>query len=317
MKFKLPIILLLPLIGIFSVKAYAQETLRSFTITPPGIEVNLNPGERSEGKLKLVNDGSTPLTFKVTTQDFIVEDSEGTPKILPPNTLSNKYSGANWVAIYPSTVTIAPHTRAELNYFIQIPSDAPAGGHYAAAVYTPTSALDVNGTGAAVNTSIGTLFYLTVKGDITISAKINKFLTKNFWEWGPVNLQGEIQNLSDTHIRPQGNISLYNMLGGKSDVVKLPEQNIFPGVSRSYDVKAGKGLMLGRYKAVLEATYGANKAPLMASAYFIVFPWRIAAFLILLAVAIIAGYWYWKKDKSIKEATKENEVNNQASSNDA
>ena len=73
-------------------RARAQETLRTFTISPATIPVNLNPGERTEGKLKISNDGDTPLTFNTSVRDFAVKDNIGTPEILPADSLSNKYS---------------------------------------------------------------------------------------------------------------------------------------------------------------------------------------------------------------------------------
>ncbi len=287
-------------------KASAQiTTQRTFTISPPTAEVKLDPGTKKEGVIKLINDSSTPLTFDVVMRDFIVKYVEGTPDILPPDTLSNKYSGAEWIAIYPNTVTIQPHSKADVQYFVQVPADARPGGHYAAAVYTPTNNLQVKGTGASVNTSIGTLFYVTVNGPVNIKATITKFLTKSLWDMGPVTMDTSILNLSDEHITPKGTITLKNMLGKTSDTKGLKVNNIFPGgVARNYHTQVGKRFMLGYYKANLAATYGPNNAPLVASASFVVFPWKLAAFIILMVIVLIVGYKYWKKkDNKPEEET--------------
>lgn len=277
-------------------KARAQEQVRTFTIAPPAVQVALDPGKTSEGKLKIINDGDTPLTFNTSIQDFTVKDDAGTPVILPPNTLSNKYSGASWIAIYPNQVVVAPHQKTEFSYFIQVPLDARPGGHYAAVVYTPTTTIGVNGTGASVNTSVGSLFYITVNGPVSEKATVNYFKTKGLWEYSPVNLSSQIGNFSDIHIRPVGTITLTSMLGHKT-TASLAGYNIFPGVARNYETKVGKGFMLGYYKASLAVSYGSSNAVLNATTSFIVFPWKIVAFVLLLLVAFGAGYWYWKKDK--------------------
>jgi len=307
MKKRSAIILILVLVvSIFATKARAQITTeRTFTITPPTVELSLDPGAKKEGTIKLINDSATPLTFNVSMQDFIVKDNAGTPDILPPGTLSNKYSGADWVALYPNVVTIQPHSKAEFQYFVQVPLDARPGGHYAAAIYTPSNTLQISGTGASVNTSVGTLFYVTVNGPVNIKARVISFLTKGFWDFGPVTVNTQIQNNSDIHITPSGTITLTNMLGQKSDTKSLATYNIFPGVSRDYQTKLGKTFMLGLYKANLKATYGPNSAPLVATLSFIVFPWKLAVFVVLMVIALVVGYKYWKGDWKLPRRKKE------------
>lgn len=283
------------LIVSFHQQSLAQEALRTFTISPPTVEVNLAPGDHKEGTIKIINDSTEALTFTTTIQDFVVKDNTGTPYILPPDTLSNKYSGASWIGISPTVVTIEPHQKAELSYFIQVPTNARPGGHYAAIVYTPTNALGVNGTGTSVNTSIGTLFYTTIKGKVNEQANVTSFTSKGFYEYGPSNITTEIINLSDIHIQPRGSIILTNMLGGRSAYQPLTTLNIFPGVSRAYQNKLGHGFMIGFYKAKLSATYGSSNLPLSATVSFLVFPWRITLFILLLVVALVVGYYYWKR----------------------
>ncbi|MEK9208111.1 MAG: hypothetical protein AAB922_06495, partial [Patescibacteria group bacterium] len=178
--------------SILAQSARAQETSRTFTISPPTVQAELDPGQQTQGTLKIINDGDSPLVFQTSTQDFIVKDDDGTPYILPPDTLSNKYSGASWIAIYPDVITIEPHKKVEVNYYIQVPSDARPGGHYGAVMYNPTNVMSVSGTGASVNTSVGTLFYLTVKGPVSIKAMVSKFTTQGIWDFGPVKINTSI-----------------------------------------------------------------------------------------------------------------------------
>lgn len=283
---------------LYSVHAlHAQEAERTFTISPPDVKTELDPGKQTEGKLKIINDGDSALTFKTSVQDFIVKDDIGTPYILPPDSLSNKYSAASWIAMYPDIVTVEPHQKVELSFFIQVPLDARPGGHYAAIMYTPTSTIGLKGTGAAVNTSVGTLFYVTVKGPVNIKASISKFFTKSLWDFGPVKINTSILNVSDLHITPAGTITVTNMLGQKSDAKSISQYNIFPGVARNYETSVGKKFMLGLYKASLNASYGPNKSALIATTSFVVFPWKIAIFIVLMVLAIWIGRKYWKRDK--------------------
>lgn len=307
MKKKLPIILSTAtlagaaILGL-ALKIHAQETVRTITIVPPAVEQNVNPGDIREGKLKVVNDGNEPLTFNATIRDYVVEDNHGTPLILPPNTLSNKYSGAAWVGVTPYSFTVPPHQRQELNYYLQVPLDAKPGGHYAAVVYEPTKTLGVEGTGTGVNTQIGTLFYFNVAGQITEQASVIKFFTKAFQEYGPIKITTEILNNGDLHIKPRGSIVLKNMLGQKVEEKALEEHNIFPARSLVFENVFGKKFMMGKYTAQLLATYGKNNnQTLTALVTFYVFPWKAATVtLLVLIIIILLALLFTKRKKNRK-----------------
>ncbi len=278
----------------------AQETIRTVSIVPPTVSLTLDAGGVSEGRMKVINDSGNPLTFSASVADFIVSDTQGTPNLLPPNTLSKKYSAAAWIGVTPATFTVLPHQKQELNYFIQAPLDARPGGHYAAVVYSPTTASDaVKGSGAAVEAKLGTLFYIAVNGPINEQAIVGKFSALPFAEYGPIDISTNIKNLSDLHIRPTGAIVIYDLLGRKIDSQSLSPVNIFPQASRDYKNTVGAKIMIGRFKATLLAGYGRqNNLPLVATVYFWVFPWKIALILILIIVALVLGWKYWKKRKT-------------------
>src|SRR3989338_1226907 len=274
---------------LYTAVASAQtENLRVITIVPPAKEHSLNPGERAEGILKVINDSDEVLTFRATIRDYIVEDNKGTPRILPPDTLTNKYSAASWIGVFPPSFTVAPHQKQELNYYLQVPADAKPGGHYAAVLYEPAEVIGVEGTGTGVTTHIGTLFYIHVKGDIKEDARVLRFEAKGFQEYGPVLLSTEILNNGDLHIRPKGTITVRNIFGQAVATKALEEHNIFPEKTFLFENKVGSKWMIGRYTARFVGTYGlANNLPLMATVSFIVFPWKVVAIGTLLVVAAI------------------------------
>jgi len=277
-------------------QAQAQEVLRNFTVTPPTEEITIDPGGYTEGVIKIINDGPEVQTLDVGTQDFIVSDTNGTPNLIPPNSLSKKYSATAWLGINPSVITVKPGERKELQYYLQVPADARPGGHYAAVIYTPTKTLGVKGTGAAVQTQIGTLFLITVKGPIKEQANVSKFTTKGFSEYGPITLSTQIKNDGDLHIKPAAYITIYNMFGKASYTMPLESHNIFPEAARDFSNTFGKKFMFGRYKAELVGNYGAsNNLPLTAMVTFWVFPWKIAILIILIIVAAVLALLLTRK----------------------
>ncbi len=273
---------------------------KGLTLIPPTITLTVSPGEKSEGTMKLINESDGPLTFAADTQDFIVTDPHGLPTILPPNTYSNKYSASAWLAVAPSTFTINPHQQIVLSYYIQVPKDARPGGHYAAVLFKPS---DTNGkltqTGAAVQTDIGTLFSIHISGPITESAHVISFSVPGFSEYGPVNIQTEIQNNGDSDITPQGIITFYDMFGQKVGSTYIDEHRIFPEAIRDFTNAFGKHWTVGKFTAKLLASYGQNNnLPLTAEVSFIIFPWKVAIVILLVITIVVLGLLIWKKRKN-------------------
>ncbi len=284
-------------LGFTFTAARAQDAVRTVTVTPPTVFVTGDPGYYTEGTMGVINDSNSPITFKAEMHDFIVQDNAGTPEILPANTLITTYSAAAWIGVTPQIFTIQPKRRQNLNYFIQIPGYAKPGGHYAAVVFVPVDGKDaVENTGSQVNGQVGTLFSVAVNGPIKENASVSKFFANTLQEYGPVNILTQIKNYGDLHIKPKGYITVSDMLGRKA-ILPFKENNIFPQAARDYENKFGTGLMIGRFKAELLASYGVNNnLPLAATVYFWIFPWKIAVVVILIIIALILGGKYYRKN---------------------
>lgn len=280
--------------------AIAQEIQRTVTEAYPTLSHTLNPGDHAEGITRLINQSNVPLTFNVTVQDFIVTDTVGTPNILPAGSLNKKYSASAWIGVTPDTFTLQPGEKQTINYYVQVPSNARPGGHYAAIVYTPLVKNTVEGSGGTVQGKLGSLFYITINGPITQNSTITKFFANPFQEYGPIKILTQIKNMGDLHISPKATISVTGFLFNQSQNIEL--HNIFPETARDYQNIFGKTFMLGRYKAVLLGSYGlTNNLPLTATVYFWIFPWRLSLVIILILIAGILGWMYLKKRKTISK----------------
>lgn len=292
----LSFLLLICLTGYLALNKVQAQALNAqgFTVTPPTVSVTGDPGYSTEGTMGVINNSDAPLTFTAGMRDFIVQDTIGTPELLPPNTFANTYSAAAWMTVYPQTFTIQPGQRQNLNYYIRVPKNARPGGHYAAVAFTPVIKTGATNTGAVVNGQIGTLFSIAVNGPITENAFVSKFFTNFFQEYGPVQIATQIKNLGDLHITPQGTVTVTGVLFNQSQ--SLSNFRIFPQAARDYQNSFGQTFMIGRYKAVLLASYGkSNNLPLTATMYFWVFPWRLALVITLAIIAIILAALYFKK----------------------
>lgn len=279
------------------VNVSAQEK-RSAIISPPTIEHRLNPDDTASGRLKITNNGSGDLSFVVSIQDFIVEDSKGTPTLLPPNTLSSAFSASSWLGVSPSSFSVKPKQTQEIEYFLNVPKNARAGGHYAAILFNDEALNPTANNSTLVQAQIGALLLITVPGDLHEEAQVIEFKTPRFQEYGPIPIQVVFENLGDLHIQPIGVITLTDVFGRTLDQKSLTERRIFPKASREHTYEIGPKIMIGPVKATLLAAYGTrNNLPLTASATIWIFPWKESTVIILLIIACVLGVIVWRKQK--------------------
>lgn len=284
----------------FNLSEVNAQQSRTLTVVSPTVELSLAPGETAEGTVSLINESKDNLPISISIYDFIVQSSRGEPSLLPVNTLAKRFSAASWIGVTPASTTLKAGQRQNISYYIQVPSDARPGGHYAALIFKSQDAADFQGSGASLITQMGSLFYLTVKGPVKEQIKITRFFTNNFWEYGPVNIQTEIENLGDSHAKPVATITIFDWLGRRIEMQSIQEANVFPTASREYQNPLGQRIMIGRFKAILSLIYGkSNNQMLTASLYFWVFPWKIILAVILVLAAILIGILRWRKTQAI------------------
>jgi len=288
---------------VWRLKQVSAENVRSFTISPPTLNLTLKPGRKTEKSIKITNQSEETQEFTVTTVDFIVTDKSGTPELLPVGTLrDNKYAASHWVMASPDYLTVPPGKSATTTLYIQVPADARPGGRYVAVAFHPKGGTGPEGSGAAINTVIGSLVYLTVSGPTKESATVTAFSVPLFSEYGPIKLTTEIKNLGDIHITPKATVEIKNLLGQKVFSSALENLNIFPGTSRIYTNFWGQKWLLGRYSANLSGYYGQkNNLPLMATATFWVIPYKLISIVVLAVVIAVIAFYYFKKRQEPEE----------------
>lgn len=300
---------------------HAQITSRGISAIPPreGADGSLRakPGEKIQANIRVMNSSDQPMNVRSFAQDFVVENGR-TPIPVIENT-SNRWSLAAWMTITPNFHTLAPKETAQLNVIIAIPEDALPGGHYAMVVHEPTSLtadqIQAQPTdqpsGASVSQKVGTLFYVTVEGQINEEAYLEDFTFNNFQEFGPVPYSFKINNQSDIHLTPQMNIDIFNLLGQKKESLKIEPQNIFPLNRREFAGKWDKIWGFGLYKAQLTASYGTAGKVIVATVNFWILPIRIIIailLIILIIIAILSAIKRHYRDKYQDQQAKINEL---------
>ncbi|MFH1561115.1 MAG: hypothetical protein ABID04_00860 [Patescibacteria group bacterium] len=284
---------------LFVTKPLWAQNLIQMSAIPPRIEdLSADPGEVVTRQIKVRNLGGEPMELEANLVDFIVQDNKGTPAFLTGEQLDNRWALSGWVNVSPRRFVLKPGETKELDLVIVVPEDAMPGGRYAAVVYQPAEGtIEGQESASKVIPSVASLIYLTINGDVNQEAFVSRMTIPHFSEFGPIPIETEIENLSDIHIKPVGEIKIYNLFGKLKTKLSMEDKNIFPGQSRSYQNQWDQKWLLGRYKATLEASYGSQGGSLNAIAYFWVIPWRLILVVVLVVVALLLLTVYLKRKK--------------------
>lgn len=286
---------------------FAPQGVEAIRISPPIFSnIVLEPGETNIEEIRIVNDTEQTMTYFFNALDFVAGESEdGKPVILVDNTQASQFSLAKWISFPAKSVTLEPEEEYLTQVTISAPEDAEPGGHYAAVFFSTMPPEEEAGQiGLGENT--GALFLVTVPGDIVKDMRLLEFGANGKWfNRLPINFFTRVENRSNVHFRPSGEIKIRG-LAGESIPVNPVNGFILPNSIRRLEstwvrsedaVQKGgffqelksewKNFGLGYYKAELNYIYDKDEAPITADYGFWVIPWRVLLIALILLTVII------------------------------
>lgn len=273
--------------------AHAQETV-TLSVSPPVFELSANPGDKLENVIRVSNPHEDPLRVSVDTRNFVAVGEGGSVGLTEEET---SYSLASWISVSPTESEIPAKSSRYFNVQTKVPLNAEPGGHFGSVVFK-TGGGTVQQTGAAVTQELGALFLLRVSGKVTEEGRIESFSpVKNFWEYGPVYFDLRVGNKGNVHIKPQGKITITNLLGKKAAEVEVAPQNVLPSAVRKFSPVWEKELLFGKYIATASLVYGSDSEVLNATTTFYAFPYRVGGAALVGLVAL--GYLLYRGRKRI------------------
>ncbi len=290
----------------------SSRSVQAITVIPPTQEFpNVRPGETIDTKVKVFNEEATPKTIYASTANFGALDETGTPNIAAETDQSDL---AGWMKVDREGRLVQPGERIEFALTIEVPADAPPGGHYAAVLISPQlpdSAGD--STQVAISQKVASLVLVSVEGVIKEAGSVASFTTasgqKRFNRL-PVDFLIRFMNSGNVHLRPTGEITIRNLLGGTSSTLAVNPgilQAVLPQQVRKFNATWEKEAMagergtflqelgrewknfgLGPYTAELVLQYGATKDKVaVANLQFQIFPWRVLLLWLIMLVLVI------------------------------
>lgn len=285
-------------IAAFSATPTLAASANGFRISPPRYELTIAPGTSQTVSLFVENLADSQVTAQPIVNDFVAGNNEtGQPQlILDPNKSAPEHSFKPLVK-HMSNTLIAPLERKEIKVTLSVPKNEAPGGYYGAIRFAPISGAVPSNTNVALTASVGTLFLITVPGNLTEKLTLTTFsATKNgvagtLFNSGPVTLLTRLHNQGNIHLQPFGKIVVKNTFGKVVYTTELnntdPRGNILPDTIRRFQNPLNIKHMFGRYTATGNFAYGSNGDIISAKTTFYVIPYVFTIVVIVILLFLI------------------------------
>ena len=273
--------------------------VQGLAIDPFLIEADVNPGEKNDYSITLVNTTDHALAFTVSINDFVPNGRTGQPRFLDSTeTADPRYALSSWVRITKQPdFTIPPHGQTAVKFSLNPPADAEPGTHYGGILFGQAGASGA-GPGSAVEQKVGAII-LARLGKSQEKGAISEFFTQHaVYQSLPVDFLLTFHNYGNVHSKPKGDITIRNIFG--EEVAQVPVNPdagiVLPESERDFVSSWRPRWAFGRYTAETIMYYGNPKLEARATTAFWVIPtaplfYGLLALLLLLAL----GYFGIKR----------------------
>ncbi len=293
-------------------------------VSPVKISEIVEPGDILKAELEVTNISNGLRDFNFYINDFKAKGEGGSP-ILVPFGSNDPYSLASWIKITDKKIVLKPNESKKIPFKIIVPKTASPGAHYGAIVVAsfPPNIKKLNterGAVLGISQQVGSLILLNVLGEINEKAILLNFDTDKKFYSIPfnVNFSIRVKDEGNVLIKPQGFITVTNILGEKVKTIRVNEEgsNILPNTIRKLEESWQGKFAFGKYTASLVLSFGIpvekggqGKQSLYAQTSFWIIPLRLILYgsgglIILLIIFVVFIKIYKKKviEKVLKEA---------------
>lgn len=203
-------------------------------ISPVSKRIALNAGQEATDSFTVENTGSADFKYKVYAAPYSVTNENYDLSFSAENNytrmtswLSFRTPGGEWTK--DPTFSIAKGEKQTIEYRINVPQDAPAGGQYVT-LFAESVNEDAEGAATGVKTSsrVGLILYGNIAGDIRRAASIEDYNFSRFLMGGNIKGTSKVKNTGNTDFNVNYTFEVKSLFGktlyeDKSAVSVLPD----------------------------------------------------------------------------------------------
>ena len=270
--------------GLYTVEQLGESPtiIGDFVVGPGKVEVTLKPGQSKIVELLVTNRTGSDRIFNLTTEDASGSQDPSTAVVLLGSD-RGPYSLREYLEVPHTRFQIKNNERARVPVTITIPGDAEPGGYYGSMLVDTIAVMgedDDDGETApqsAIVARIGTLFFITVPGDVEREGSLVDFGTipkQSFFQSGPIQFGVLFENTGSIHLTPYAEVRIKNMFDEEVGYLTLDPWFVLPQALRLREFSWNRDMLFGQYTATVSLNRGYNDLIDEKSLTFWVLPWK-------------------------------------------
>lgn len=272
------------------------DRAQAFEVSPAISDISMMSGSSTQRELSVKNSDNKTQTYFLTVQKFI-SGGGGQPEFLDPSDTAGLPS---WIRVTDQQFTLEPGEKKNIKIVIDVPTDAPSGGAYAAVFITekPQQAALVG-----ISKRITSLFLVAVNRDsapakVIIQKIEQQYIDDGGWkQWlipsGTGSLNLNVHNAGGSHgvSVVESRVTTWGMRGKQtrdfSQVIRL-----LPNEARELTFSWRELSLFERIRSDVRIN-GVVQSSGVSSVHFLRSTW-----LYLVVVLTVGGVvWFWKRRK--------------------
>lgn len=227
------IALVVMLLGASALQAPVSAT-KALTMSPMSQRIILVPGERYKGSFNVSNPQTSDedFNYSVSVDSYSIAGSDAGAA-----ELSNYNMITNWIKITNPTGRLAPGTTNVVEFTIDVPDDAPAGGQYATLPVTEEREASAQGDSLGIVEKIQMVMtiYAEVAGETLKDGDITENNVPTFLLNNELTATAMVRNDGNVHTDAEYTLQVWPMVGDEEICTNEEEPDtslILPGTER-------------------------------------------------------------------------------------
>ena len=300
--FKKLLFLLPLLLFIFPFYVIAQSPEKiGFSISPFSFEYDAKPGDKINGVLRVENINNEEINVTIDPESLIAYGQDGQVALTEEEPT---FSLKKWVVLNKKSERIKPKDFAYFDFTINVPKDIEPGTHYGALTVTFTGdKKEFTSTGADIIQKSSAIVLLRLPGDTVEDLRLTYFQTdKFFYTDTNVKFSALLENKGNVHVKPFGQILIFDLFGNKIKEINLTGKNVLPNNKRIFEEDVNIE-PISYFRAELNMFYGStSQKTIFAQTNFIGINWPVLSKYLLILLAVIVFYIIFRKriNKAVK-----------------
>ncbi len=282
--------------------------LGDFVVGPGKIEIEAKPGETVMAEISVTNRISDGRTFELVVED-IEGSSDASQSVRLLGEATGPYTLKDYITFPKNTFTLDLGERARIPVAITVPENASPGGLYGSVLVSTVQVnkdQPVGATRSPIIARIGTLFFVTIPGDVSRAGELKELALRNgklWYERGPISFNLLYENTGSMHLNPYGELRITNLFGEEVGFVELDPWFSLPRSLRSREVTWDRELLFGRYVATANINRGYDDIVDTRTVTFWVLPWKVVLGIFVTVFIIVFGFRLFFRTFEFKRRT--------------